>query len=170
MIPVNEPDLNGNEKKYLSECIDSGWISSEGPFVKKFEDLFAKKVNRLHGVSCSSGTAALDIAFEALNIGPMDEVIMPAFTIISCVGHLIRSGAKPILVDSNPNTWNMNPEEIEKKITTKTKLISITHLSNVTGAILPIKEITELAHSKGIIVVVDGCQGAPHLELSLIHI
>jgi len=79
-IPVNEPLLQGNEKKYLAECIDTGWISSEGPFVKKFEELLAARVRRKHGVAVCNGSAALDVAVVALGIGPGDEVILPTFT------------------------------------------------------------------------------------------
>ena len=75
-VPVNEPLLNGNEKKYLNECIDSGWISSEGPFVADFENRFAKLVNRKHAIAVCNGTAAIDIAIEALGIGEGDEVIL----------------------------------------------------------------------------------------------
>jgi perosamine synthetase len=128
MIPVNEPLLNGNEKKYLNECIDTGWISSEGPFIKKFEDELAKKVNRKYGVAVCNGTAALEIAVEALGIGKDDEVIMPAFTIISCASALIKVGAKPVLVDSNLQTWNMDVNQIEAKITPKTKAIMVVHI------------------------------------------
>ena len=95
-IPVNEPLLSGNEKKYLKQCIDTGWISSEGPFVEEFERQFSDYVNRKYGIAVSSGTAAIDIAIEALGIKEGDEVIMPTFTIISCVNHLLRIGAKPI--------------------------------------------------------------------------
>ena len=83
-IPVNEPLLDGNEKKYLAECIDTGWISSEGPFVRKFESEFASRLGRKHGIAVTNGTAAIDVAVEALDIGPGDEVILPSFTIISC--------------------------------------------------------------------------------------
>ena len=96
-IPVNEPLLNGNEKKYLNECIDTGWISSEGPFVKKFEKQFAQKVDRKFGISVCNGSVALDVAVAALGIGPGDEVIMPTFTIISCASAIVRAGAKPVL-------------------------------------------------------------------------
>ena len=92
-IAVNEPLLDGNEKKYLTECIDTGWISSEGPFVEKFELAFSSRVGRKWGIAVCNGTAALDAAIEALGIGPGDEVILPAFTIISCIGQLIRCGA-----------------------------------------------------------------------------
>jgi perosamine synthetase len=108
-IPVNEPLLDGNEKKYLLECIDTGWISSEGPFIKKFEDGVAAQVGRKHGIAVCNGTAALDVAIAALRLKPGDEVIMPTFTIISCIGEIVRAGAKPVLVDSDPVTWNMDP-------------------------------------------------------------
>lgn len=83
-IPVNEPLLNGNEKKYLCECIDTGWISSEGPFVKLFEERMSSSVHRKYGIAVSNGTAALEVAMQAIGIQEGDEVIMPAFTIISC--------------------------------------------------------------------------------------
>ena len=127
-IPVNTPLLDGNEKKYLCECIDTGWISSEGPFVKKFEKAVAKKVGRKYGLAVANGTAALDIAVASLGIGPGDEVILPTFTIISCINQIIRSGATPVLVDSDPITWNMDIEQIESKITSKTKAIMVVHI------------------------------------------
>ena len=128
MIPVNEPLLNGNEKKYLNECIDTGWISSEGPFVKKLEEGFAFKVNRKQGIAVCNGTAALEIAVEALGITKGDEVILPAFTIISCVSAVLKAGAKPVLVDSDPKTWNMDVSQIEAKITPRTKAIMAVHI------------------------------------------
>lgn len=127
-IPVNEPLLEGNEKKYLEECIDTGWISSEGPFVKRFEEEFAARVGRKHGIAVSNGTAAIDAAVEALNIGIGDEVILPTFTIISCLLQIKRSGATPILVDSDPLTWNMDVSKIEAKITPRTKAIMVVHI------------------------------------------
>ena len=83
-IPVNEPLLNGNEKKYLAECIDTGWISSEGPFVQRLEEGMSRRVGRKHGIAVCNGSVALDVAVTALKIGPGDEVILPTFTIISC--------------------------------------------------------------------------------------
>lgn len=127
-IPVNEPLLNGNEKKYLCECIDTGWISSEGPFVRKFEDKMSTVAGRRYGIAVSNGTAALEVAVQALGIGEGDEVIMPAFTIISCAMAVTKLGAVPVLVDSDIHTWNMNVDEIEPKITAKTKAIMIVHL------------------------------------------
>ncbi len=127
-IPVNEPLLNGNEKKYLCECIDTGWISSEGPFVKEFEQKMSATVDRKYGIAVSNGTAALEVAVQALGIGEGDEVIMPAFTIISCAMSVTKVGAIPVLVDSDLYTWNMNIQEIEAKITPKTKAIMMVHL------------------------------------------
>jgi perosamine synthetase len=101
-IPVNEPLLNGNEKKYLNQCIDTGWISSEGPFIKEFEEKMAAKVGRTHAIAVSNGSVAIDAAIIALGIGKGDEVIMPTFTIISCAAAIVRAGAKPVVVDSNP--------------------------------------------------------------------
>jgi perosamine synthetase len=137
-IPVNEPLLDGNEKKYLSECIDTGWISSEGPFVKRFEEGFASRMGRKHGIAVTNGTAALDAAVDSLGIGPGDEVILPTFTIISCVLQIIRSGAKPVYVDSDPLTWNMDISQIEERITPRTKAIMVVHIYGLPVNINPV--------------------------------
>jgi len=141
IIPVNIPILNGNEKKYLDECIDSGWISSEGPFVKRFEDEFAARVGRKHGIAVANGTAAIDVAIEALGIGTGDEVIVPTFTIISCVLQIVRSGATPVLIDSDPFTWNIKVADIESKITVRTKAIMAVHIYGLPVDMDPIIEL-----------------------------
>ena len=127
-IPVNAPLLDGNERKYLNECIDSGWISSEGPFIRRFEEQFAAKIGRRHGIGVSNGSDALDLAVAALDLGRGDEVILPAFTIISCVTAVIRAGATPVLVDSDPLTWNMDVNRIAAKITPRTKAVMAVHI------------------------------------------
>jgi perosamine synthetase len=127
-IPVNTPLLSGNERKYVTECIDTGWISSEGEFIKKFEDEFAKYIGRKSGIAVSNGSAALDIAVQALQLGPGDEVIMPTFTIISPALSVVRAGATPVLVESDPVTWNMDVSQVESKINSKTKAIIIVHI------------------------------------------
>ena len=142
-IPVNEPLLNGNEKKYLNECIDTGWISSEGPFVKKFEESFSKVVNRKYGIAVCNGTAALDIAVNSLDLNNGDEVIMPTFTIISCAAAIVKNGLTPVLVDSDPVTWNMDVEQIEKKITSKTKAIMIVHIYGLPVDVDPILNLAK---------------------------
>jgi len=142
-IPVNEPLLDGNEKKYLNECIDGGWISSEGPFVKQFEEEFASIVGRKHAIAVTNGTAALDVAVESLGIGPGDEVILPTFTIISCVLQIVRSGATPVLVDSDASTWNMDVSQIEGKITKKTKAIMVVHIYGLPVDMAPVLELCQ---------------------------
>lgn len=126
-IPVNTPLLDGNEKKYLNECIESGWISSEGPFVKEFEEKFASRVNRKFGIAVCNGTVGLELAVKAIGINPGDEIILPSFTIISCAAAIVRAGAIPVLVDSDPLTWNMDVSKIEEKITSRTKAIMVVH-------------------------------------------
>jgi perosamine synthetase len=120
--------LGGNEKKYLLKCIRSGWISSEGPFIKEFENKFSKYIGRKFGVAVSSGSGALDIAVQALKIESGDEVIMPTFTIISTAQSVIKAGAKLVLIDSDPLTLNMDVTQIEAKITSKTKAILAVHI------------------------------------------
>lgn len=142
-IPVNVPSLEGNEEKYLLECIQTGWISSEGPFIKKFESAFAEKMGRKHGVAVSNGTAAIDIAIESLGLKAGDEVILPTFTIISCVMQIVRIGAKPVFVDSDPVTWNMNVNEIEEKINERTKAIMAVHIYGLPVDMDPILALAE---------------------------
>ncbi len=123
MIPINKFSLTGNEAKYLKECIETGWISSEGPFVRKFEERFASFVGVKFGIAVCNGTAALETALFALGVKAADEIIMPSFTIISCAVACLRLGAKPVLVDIEPETCTMDVEQIEEKITPKTKVI-----------------------------------------------
>lgn len=154
-IPVNEPLLNGNEKKYLCECIDTGWISSEGPFVKEFEQKMSVTAGCKYGIAVSNGTAALEVAAQALGIGEGDEVIMPAFTIISCAMAVTKLGAVPVLVDSDLHTWNMNVEEIEAKITPKTKAIMIVHLY---GLPVEVDRVLALAKKYDLKVIEDAAE------------
>jgi len=154
-VPVNEPLLDGNEKKYLAECIDSGWISSEGPFVSAFEAGFSARVNRRHGVAVCNGTAALDVAFEALDLGPGDEVIMPAFTIISCIGQIVRCGAKPVLVDTDPVTWNMDVSRLEALVTPRTRAVLVVHIY---GLPVDMDPVLDLARRHGLRVIEDAAE------------
>lgn len=154
-IPVNEILLDGNEKKYLLECIETGWISSEGPFIKEFEQKFAAMVNRKHGIAVTNGTAAIDATIDALDIGPGDEVIMPTFTIISCINQIIRCGATPVLVDSDPFNWNMDVTQIESKITSKTKAIMIVHIY---GLPVDIDPVLDIAKRYGLKIIEDAAE------------
>ena len=154
-IPVNEPLLDGNEKKYLNECIDTGWISSEGPFVKKFEDQFSSTVGRKFGIAVANGSVALDAAVVALGIGPGDEVILPTFTIISCAAAVVRAGAMPVLVDCDPFTWNMDVSQVEAKITARTKAIMVVHIY---GLPVDMDPVLALAEKYGLMIIEDAAE------------
>jgi perosamine synthetase len=143
LIPVNEPLLDGREKEFLVQCIDTGWISSGGPFVKQFEEQFAARVGRKHGITVSNGSAALDVAVAAIGIKEGDEVIMPTFTIISPAASVVRAGGAPVLVDSDPATWNMNATQIEERITNRTKAILVVHIYGLPADINPILDLAE---------------------------
>ena len=135
MIPVNEPLLDGNERAYLDECIQTGWISAEGAFVERFEKGMATRSGRRHAIAVCNGTAALETAVAALRLEPGDQVLMPTLTIISCAAALIRNGCVPLFVDSDPSTWNMDTaklaavveEEIERKGNRRLKAIMVVH-------------------------------------------
>src|SRR6202011_4527750 len=116
-VPVNEPLFDGNEKRYLAECIDTGWISSEGPFVRRLEQEFSARVGRKHGIAVCNGSAALDAAVAALGLGGGHEVILQTFTIISCAPAILGAGAAPLVVNSDPETWNMRADKVEDRIT-----------------------------------------------------
>lgn len=150
MIPVSEPLLNGNEKKYLQECIDSGWISSEGPFVKKFEEEFARFTNRKHAIAVANGTAAIDLTIAVLDLKKGDEIIIPSFTIISCISEILRRGIVPVFVDSDPFTWNMDTKQLESKISVRTKAVMAVHLYGLPTDMDPL--ITFAAKHKLIII------------------
>ncbi len=155
MIPVNEPLLNGNEKKYLLECIETGWISSEGPFIKRFEEEFSRRVDRQFGIAVCNGTAAIDIAIEALGIKAGDEFIMPTFTIISCIAQIARIGAKPVFIDNDPLTWNMDVSRIEEKITARTKAIMVVHIY---GLPVDMDPVLEVASRYGLRIIEDAAE------------
>ncbi|MEI6873251.1 MAG: DegT/DnrJ/EryC1/StrS aminotransferase family protein, partial [Verrucomicrobiota bacterium] len=154
-VPVNEPVLDGNELRYLEECIRSGWISSEGPFVARFEQEMAARVKRRHGVAVTNGSAALEAAVVALGLGPGDEVVMPTFTIISCDSAVVRSGATPVLVDSCAQTWNMDVAKIEGCITSRTKAILVVHIYGLPTEMAP---VLALAQKYGLKVIEDAAE------------
>jgi perosamine synthetase len=154
-IPVNEPDLKGNERKYLAECIDTGWISSEGPFVTRLEDEMAQRAGRRYGIAVCNGSVALDIAVTALNLGPGDEVILPTFTIISCAAAIVRSGATPVVVDADPVTWNMDVNQIAALITPRTRAIMVVHIY---GLPVDMDPIVALAEKHGLKIIEDAAE------------
>jgi perosamine synthetase len=155
MIPVNQPLLCGNEAKYLAECVESGWISSEGPFVRKLEQGMATIGGQRHGIAVANGSAALELAVAALGIGPGDEVILPTFTIISCAAAIVRAGATPVVVDCEPTTWNMDPTQIESKITPRTKAIMVVHIY---GLPVDMDLVMDLARGHDLKIIEDGAE------------
>lgn len=155
MIPVNEPLLDGNEKKYLNECIDTGWISSEGPFIKRFEEGFAATVQRKHAIAVANGSMALDAAVAALGLPAGSEVILPSFTIISCAAAIVRAGLVPVAVDADAATWNIDVTLIEAAITPRTKAIMVVHIYGLPCDMDPILAI---ARRHGLKVIEDAAE------------
>ena len=155
MIPVNKPLIIGNELKYVSKAIRTNWISGDGSYVNKFEQRFSTFVNRKYSKTVSSGTAALDIAFQSIGLKKGDEVIVPNFTIISCLNQLVRIGAKPVLIDPDPHTFNFNPHDVIKKINKKTRAILIVHIY---GLPVDLDPILIAAKQKKIIVIEDAAE------------
>jgi len=127
-IPIYQPSLHGNEKKYINQCIDSNWISSKGEFIAKFEKGFADYVGAQHAASVCNGTVALHLALEGLGIGPGDEVIVPTLTYVASVNTIVQTGATPVFVDSLEATWQIDPEAVRQKISPKTRAIMAVHL------------------------------------------
>jgi perosamine synthetase len=154
-IPVNEPVIGDREKELVMECLNTGWISSEGPFVSQFEEAFSRRIGRNHGIACANGSAALDIAVAALKLGPGDEVILPTFTIISCASAIVRAGATPVVVDVDPDTWNMVPEQVAAAITPRTAAIMVVHIY---GLPVDMDPILHLADRHGLAVIEDAAE------------
>ena len=127
-IPVAVPAFAGNEKKYVNDCMESGWISSAGKYVELFEARFAEFCNVKHAIACCNGTVALHLALVALGVGTGDEVIVPTLTFVATANAVAYCGATPVFADSENETWNIDPEQVESKITARTKGIIAVHL------------------------------------------
>lgn len=154
-ISIAAPVFNGNEKKYLNECIDTGWVSANGRFIDEFQQKFAEFCGTKYALACSNGTVTLHLALKALGIGPGDEVIMPSLTYIATANAATYCGAKPVFVDSDVNTWNMDPNAIESAITPRTKALIPVHLY---GLPADMDAISEIADRHGIPVVEDAAE------------
>ncbi len=151
-VAVNTPIFNGNEKKYLMDCIDSGWISSAGRYIGEFEKGMANFVGQKYGVAVSNGTVALEDAMIALNLEKGAEVILPDFTIISCVQAIVKAGLVPVMIDCDRKTWNMDVSRIEAKISSKTKAIMVVH---VYGLPVDMDSVLSLAWKYHLLVIED---------------
>ena len=155
MIPVCEPLLKGNEKKYIRDAMNTNWISSSGKYIEKFENEFAKFCGVKYGIAVTNGTTALHLALVSLGIKKGDEVIIPNFTMIACANAVCYTGAKPVFVDAELNTFNMDVNQIEKKITKKTKAIMVVHLF---GHPCNMKEIKRLAKRYNLKIIEDAAE------------
>ncbi|MDD5021348.1 MAG: DegT/DnrJ/EryC1/StrS family aminotransferase [Endomicrobiaceae bacterium] len=154
-IPVCNAYLAGNEKKYVDDCLNTGWISSAGKYVSEFEKAFAKYCGCKYAVSVTSGTTALHLALSAVGIKQNDEVIIPSFTMIACAFAVCYTGAKPVFVDIDDKTWNIDTAKIEEKITKKTKAIMPVHMF---GNPCNMKEIIRIAKKYKLHIIEDCAQ------------
>ncbi|MFF2484530.1 DegT/DnrJ/EryC1/StrS family aminotransferase [Paenibacillus sp. NPDC058071] len=153
--PVAVPVLNGNEKKYVMDCIDSTWISSTGKYITAFEEAFAAYCGTRYAISCSNGTTALHLALLAHGVGPGDEVIVPTLTFIATANAVVYCGAKPVFADCEPDTWNLSPAHVESLITPRTKGIVPVHLY---GHPADMETINEIARKHALFVIEDAAE------------
>lgn len=152
MIPVYQPSLTGNEKRYVNECLDSTWISSRGDFISRFEKSFADYIGAEYATTVSNGTVALHLALEALGIGIGDEVIVPTLTYIASVNTILQTGAKVVYADSLSETLNVSVDDIRARITAHTKAIMVVHLY---GLPCDMQAIVELCREKDLLLIED---------------
>jgi perosamine synthetase len=163
MIAVNEPLLGERELEYVAQCVRTGWVSSAGEFISRFEDGWAGYCGRRHGVAVANGTVALQLATACLDLAPGDEVIIPTFTIISCAVAVIANRGVPVLVDSDPDTWCLDVGRLEAKITPRTRAIMPVHIY---GHPVDMDPLLELAQRHRLVVVEDAAEvhGAEYLS------
>jgi perosamine synthetase len=155
ILPVSEPSLDGNELRYVTDCIQSNWISSAGPYVSRFEEAFARSAGCEFGIACSSGTTAYHLILAALGIGAGDEVIIPAFTMIATASGVSYTGATAVLADAEPVTWNIDVSQVEEKITPRTRAIAVVHTY---GHPAEMDSLVEIARKHGLALVEDAAE------------
>jgi perosamine synthetase len=154
-IPVACPDLGDRERRYVTECLKTGWISSAGPFVPRFEATFAQACGVAYGVAVNSGTGALHLALEASGIGPGDEVLIPAWTFVATANAVVHAGARPVFVDVSPADWGIEPGAAARRITRRTKAIIAVHLF---GHPADMTALRRLARRTGLLLIEDASQ------------
>lgn len=155
MIPVSEPLLAGAEAKYVEDCIRTGWVSSEGSYLTAFERAWANYCGAEHGVAVSNGTTALQIAVAALHLEPGSEIILPSFTIVSCSLAIIEADCVPVLVDVDPETWALDLDQVEAKITERTRAIMPVHMF---GHPVDMPRVMQIARKYGLKVIEDAAE------------
>ena len=146
MIPVNQPAIAKNALRYVTDCVRSGWVSSVGSYIQKFEKSTAAYLNARYAITTTSGTAALHLALAALDVGPNDEVILPAHTMFACAAAIMYTGATPVLVDVERDTWNMQVAQVEKKITKHTRVIMPVHIYGHSVDMDPLRALAKKYH------------------------
>jgi perosamine synthetase len=163
MIPVNEPSIGEREVEYVLDCLKTGWISSSGKYLERFEDAWASYCSMRYGIAVSNGTTALQVAVACLNLQPGDEVIVPTFTIISCAQAVTYNGGIPVLVDAEPRTWCMDVSQLAAKITPRTRAIMPVHIY---GHPVDMDPLVSLAKQHGLLVIEDAAEahGAEYLS------
>ena len=149
-IPVYQPDLSGNERRYVLECLDSSWISSIGSFIERFEAQVVEVTGTKHAIAVCNGTTALHLALHCLGIGPGDEVIVPTFTYIAPVNAIVQVGAKPVFVDCHPEDWLLDTQGIGRLITPRTKAILPVHLY---GTACDMPSLQQIATDHGLFIL-----------------
>jgi perosamine synthetase len=154
-IPIAEPWLGAKEHLLLKECVQTRWVSSKGKFVSEFEKQFASYCGVKYGVTTTSGTSALHLSLACLDIGPGDEVIVPTLSFIATANPVTYCGAKPVFVDSLPDTWNLDPAKVKNAVTRKTRAIIAVHLY---GHSAPMDELMTVANKHGLHVIEDACE------------
>lgn len=152
IIPIYKPIISKKTKQYVNECLNSSWISSKGEYIKTFENMFAEKTKIKYATTCCNGTLALHLALMALGIKAGDEVIVPTFTYIASVNAIRYTGATPVFVDCLEDTWQIDPEDISKKVTPKTKAIMVVHLY---GHPADMNKICHIAKTNNLFIVED---------------
>lgn len=155
IIPVCEPTLGGNELKYVQQAVETNWISSAGGFIRDFEARFAEECGAKYGIACANGTVALHLALATLGLEPGDEVIIPTFTMIATINAVTYCGATPVLVDNEPDFWQMDVEDVARKITPRTKAIIPVHIY---GHPVDMDALNELACRHNILVIEDAAE------------
>lgn len=155
LIPVFSPWLAKSARDYLLDCLDTGWLSSLGPYVRRFEQRFSAFSETAHAIAVSSGTSALHLALAAANIGPGDEVIVPALTFVATANAVTYTGARPVFADVDPQTWTLDPTDCERRLTARTRALVPVHLYGHPADMDP---LLDLARSHGLIVIEDAAQ------------
>jgi perosamine synthetase len=155
MFPVNKPSITHQDIEAVSEVLRQGWISGEGPIVQEFETKFAAFVNREFGIAVSNGSVALELVFDVLDLPEGSEVILPSFAIISCLAPILRQNLKPVFVDANPVTWNVDLDNIYKAVTPNTSAIMAVH---VYGLGIPLTELSNFCKEQGIFLIEDAAE------------